>query len=174
MPFYPGPGVGGHCIPIDPYYFAWKVQEQEDYARFIQLAGEVNDQMPDVVVARIADALNECGKSVKHSRVLVLGVAYKKDIDDVRESPALRVIERLQKKGARLCYHDPHVPAFDTPFEKLESVPLSAAELEGADCVVILTDHSDLPYDEILSRSRLIVDTRNALKGRRADHVVRL
>src|SRR5207244_224937 len=101
LPFFPGPGVGGHCIPIDPYYFAWKVQEQDGYARFIQLAGEINDQMPDVVVARVAEALNDRGKSVKNSRVLLLGVAYKKDIGDVRESPALRIMERLRKKGAR-------------------------------------------------------------------------
>jgi UDP-N-acetyl-D-glucosamine dehydrogenase len=174
MPFYPGPGVGGHCIPIDPYYFAWKVQEQDGYARFIQLAGEINDQMPDVVLERITGALNDCTKSVKGSRVLVLGVAYKRDIGDMRESPALRVIERLQRKGAVVRYHDPHVALLNVEEGRLESVPLTAEELRQADCVVILTDHSDFPYDEILGQAPLIVDTRNALKGRVAPHVVRL
>jgi UDP-N-acetyl-D-glucosamine dehydrogenase len=174
MPFYPGPGVGGHCIPIDPYYFAWKVQEQEGYARFIQLAGEINDQMPDVVLARVADALNECGKSLKNSRVLALGVSYKKDISDVRESPALRVIERLQKKGACVEYHDPFVPRFESHEGTLESVALTGQALAEADCVVVLTDHSGFPYDLILDRAQLIIDTRNAYKGRCADHLVRL
>jgi UDP-N-acetyl-D-glucosamine dehydrogenase len=174
MPFYPGPGVGGHCIPIDPYYFAWKVQEQEGYARFIQLAGEINDQMPEVVVTRIADALNECGKSLKNSRVLTLGVAYKKDISDMRESPALRVIERLQKKGARVCYHDPHVDTIESHDGRMESVPLTAETLRHADCVVILTDHSSFPYEQIVENAPLIIDTRNALKGRFAGHLVRL
>jgi len=174
MPFYPGPGVGGHCIPIDPYYFAWKVQEEEGYARFIQLAGEINDEMPQVVVTRIADALNERAKSLKNSRILVLGVAYKKDISDIRESPALRVIERLQKKGACVVYHDPHVDRVETPHGRLESVSLSSQELERADCVVILTDHSSLPYNAIIEHASLIIDTRNALKGCLARHLVRL
>jgi UDP-N-acetyl-D-glucosamine dehydrogenase len=174
MPFYPGPGVGGHCIPIDPYYFAWKVQEEEGYARFIQLAGEINDEMPQVVVTRIADALNECAKSLKNSRVLVLGVAYKKDIGDIRESPALRVIDRLQKKGACVVYHDPYVDVLETHSAHLESVPLTSEELERADCVVILTDHTSLPHDQIIQHAPLIIDTRNALKGRLARHLVRL
>jgi UDP-N-acetyl-D-glucosamine dehydrogenase len=174
MPFYPGPGVGGHCIPIDPYYFAWKVQEEEGFARFIQLAGEINDEMPQVVVTRIADALNDCGKSVKNSRVLVLGIAYKKDISDIRESPALRVIDRLQKKGARVAYHDPFVDELASREGTLASVALTPRELKEADCVVILTDHTSLPYDAIVDHAPLIIDTRNALKGRVARQLVRL
>lgn len=174
MPFYPGPGVGGHCIPIDPYYFAWKVQEEEGFARFIQLAGEINDEMPQVVVSRIADALNDCAKSLKNSRILVLGLAYKKDISDIRESPALRVIDRLQKKGAQVVYHDPFVDELPSRDGTLTSVALTRQELAEADCVVILTDHTGLPYDQIIEQASLIIDTRNALKGRVARHLVRL
>jgi len=177
MPFYPGPGVGGHCIPIDPYYFAWKVQEEEAQARFIQLAGEINDRMPDVVVEQVGDALNERGKSVRGSRVLILGVSYKKDVGDVRESPALKVIDRLQRKGADVTYHDPYVerlrPGHGSNAD-LASVALTDETLSGADCVLILTHHQCLPWEQIVAKSPLIVDTRNALRRFKDAHIVRL
>jgi UDP-N-acetyl-D-glucosamine dehydrogenase len=173
MPFYPGPGVGGHCIPIDPYYFAWKVQEEEAQARFIQLAGEINDRMPDVVVERVSDALNERGKSVRGSRLLILGVSYKRDVGDVRESPALKVIERLQRKGADVVYHDPYVAQLGHGAQ-LASIPLTQEALAGADCVLILTHHQCLPWQQVVAAAPLIVDTRNALKEFREGHIVRL
>jgi UDP-N-acetyl-D-glucosamine dehydrogenase len=177
MPFYPGPGVGGHCIPIDPYYFAWKVQEEEAQARFIQLAGEINDRMPDVVVEQVSDALNERGKSVRGSRVLILGVSYKKDIGDVRESPALKVIDRLQRKGAEVTYHDPYVerlqPGHGSTID-LASTALTDEVLSGADCVLVLTHHQCLPWEQIVAKSPLIVDTRNALRRFKEPHIVRL
>jgi UDP-N-acetyl-D-glucosamine dehydrogenase len=174
MPFYPGPGVGGHCIPIDPYYFAWKVQEEEEHARFIELAGQINDRMPDVVVERVSDALNERGKSVRGSKVLLLGVSYKKDVGDVRESPSLKVIERLQRKGAEVSYHDPYVPTLKHGGEHLASTSLADETIGGADCVVILTDHRCLPLEKIVDQAQTIVDTRNALRGCRAPNIVRL
>jgi UDP-N-acetyl-D-glucosamine dehydrogenase len=174
MPFYPGPGVGGHCIPIDPYYFAWKAQEYECYAKFIELAGQVNDQMPEIVVRRVQDGLNDHSRSLKGARVLLLGVAYKKDIDDVRESPALRIIERLQKKGAEVLYHDPHVPLVETHEGVLLSAPFNAETLRSADAAVIVTDHSSIPYAEVLRHSALVVDTRNALRGFDDPKIVRL
>jgi len=174
MPFYPGPGVGGHCIPIDPYYFAWKVQEEESRARLIELAGDINDRMPDYVVERVADALNDRGKSLRGSKILVLGVAYKKDVADVRESPALKVIQRLHRKGAAVEYHDPHVPMFLNGSGPMYSCPLAEETVRQADCVVILTAHRDLPYDMIAGSASLIVDTRNALAPRQGEHIVRL
>jgi UDP-N-acetyl-D-glucosamine dehydrogenase len=174
MPFYPGPGVGGHCIPIDPYYFAWKAQEYECYAKFIELAGQVNDQMPEIVVRRIQDGLNDNCRSLKGARVLLLGVAYKKDIDDVRESPALRIIERLQKKGAEVLYHDPHVPLVETHEGVLLSTPFNAETLRSADAAVVVTDHSSIPYAEVLRHSALVVDTRNALRAFDDPKIVRL
>ncbi len=174
MPFYPGPGVGGHCIPIDPYYFAWKVQEFHGYARFIELAGQVNDQMPEIVVRRVQDALNDRRKSLNGARVLVLGVAYKRDIDDVRESPALHVIDRLRGKGAEIVYHDPFVPSLETPVGTLESVALTPDTLSAADAVVVVTDHSSVDYGAVLRHSDVVVDTRNALKGYFDDRIVRL
>jgi UDP-N-acetyl-D-glucosamine dehydrogenase len=178
MPFYPGPGVGGHCIPIDPYYFAWKVQEEESRARLIELAGDINDRMPDYVVEKVGDALNDRGKSLRGSRILVLGVAYKSNVSDVRESPALKVIQRLHRKGAEVEYHDPHVPMFVNGSGPMVSASLSEDRVRQADCVIILTAHRDLPYSMIVDSASLIVDTRNALaafgpdSGRR--HIVRL
>lgn len=174
MPFYPGPGVGGHCIPIDPYYFAWKVQEFKGYARFIELAGQVNDQMPQVVMRRVQDALNDQHKSLNGARVIVVGVAYKRDIDDVRESPAFEVIEQLAHKGASIAYHDPFVATLDTRAGVFESVPLEPALLQSTDVVIIITDHSCVDYEAIVRCSSLIVDTRNVLRRYRDCQIIRL
>lgn len=179
MPFFPGPGVGGHCIPIDPYYFAWKAQEHEGYARLIELAGMINDQMPEYVVERVADGLNDHGKSLRGSHVLVLGVAYKKDVPDCRESPALKVIERLLRKGALVDYHDPHVPELSPghhggTLAPMLSVELTPEVLRRADCVVVLTDHSGIDWEQVAEESSLVLDTRNALKRHRRPNVERL
>jgi UDP-N-acetyl-D-glucosamine dehydrogenase len=169
MPFYPGPGLGGHCIPIDPFYLSWKVKEVGFEARFIELAGQVNGAMPHHVVDKVVDALNSHSKSVRDSKILILGIAYKRDIDDIRESPALDVMAVLQQKGAKLSYHDPYAPhlaAREWPGGlDMTSVPLTAASLSSADCVVIVTDHKVFKRDEIVRQAKLIVDTRNALKG---------
>lgn len=169
MPFYPGPGLGGHCIPIDPFYLSWKVKEFGFEARFIELAGQINVAMPAYVVGKVADGLNEHGKAVKGARVLVMGVAYKPEVNDVRESPALDVIAMLLEKGAHVSYHDPFVPRIDadhwTAGRSLESVPYSREAVVDADCVVVLTDHKQLDYAEIASSARLVVDTRNAIKN---------
>jgi UDP-N-acetyl-D-glucosamine dehydrogenase len=174
MPFYPGPGVGGHCIPIDPFYFAWKCREHDRRARLIELAGEINDRMPEVVVERIAEALNARGKAVHGSRVLLVGVSYKKDVGDIRESPALKVMARLRRKGAHLSYHDPYVPVCTNGRTPMASVGLDDPVLERADCVVILTDHSGLPYERILRTATVVVDTRNVLREFDQPHVIRL
>lgn len=164
MKFTPGPGVGGHCIPLDPHYLAWKLKTLNYNARFIQLAGEINSEMPRYWVQKVADALNEAGKPVKGSRVLVLGVAYKKDIDDVRESPALDIIELLRQKGAEVRYHDPYVPRIEhNGYELCGEADLDAA-LAAADCVVVVTDHSSYDWSAIRRRAQLIVDTRHAVK----------
>ncbi|HEX8098061.1 MAG TPA: nucleotide sugar dehydrogenase, partial [Pyrinomonadaceae bacterium] len=172
MPFYPGPGIGGHCIPLDPHYLSWKARQHGFDSRFIGLAEEVNSRMPDHVVTLVADGLNDERKSVKGSRVLLLGVAYKKDIDDVRESPALSIIDRLRAKGADVRYHDPFVAEVrfeeahtEAGKEPLSSVPLTDDELRAADCVVIVTNHSAVDYARACALSKLIVDTRNALGG---------
>lgn len=171
MPFYPGPGVGGHCIPIDPCYLSWKAREFEAPARFIELANEVNAAMPDHVVGKVVDALNDEGKSLQGARILVLGIAYKRDIEDVRESPALRIMDRLGAKGAEVRYHDPHVPRFG----EQQSVPLDIDALRETDCAVLVTDHKALDLDLVIQHCRLVVDTRNALRGRRGPcRVVRL
>jgi UDP-N-acetyl-D-glucosamine dehydrogenase len=168
MPFYPGPGLGGHCIPIDPFYLSWKVKEVGFEARFIELAGQVNAAMPHHVVDKISDALNDHGRSIKGARVLVLGVSYKRDIDDVRESPALDVMALLLKKGATLTYHDPFVPTIDGEHwiggQHMSSTALSAEAIAGVDCVVILTDHTEFDYPSIVAGARAVVDTRNAVK----------
>jgi UDP-N-acetyl-D-glucosamine dehydrogenase len=174
MPFYPGPGVGGHCIPIDPFYFSWKVREHDRQARLIELAGEINDRMPEVVVDRVAEALNLSGKAPRDSHILILGVSYKPDVGDVRESPALKVMERLHRKGARLSYHDPYVASYTNGSGLHESVSLDAETLSGVDCVVILTHHSGIPYEEIARSVPVVVDTRNALRGLDGLNVVRL
>jgi UDP-N-acetyl-D-glucosamine dehydrogenase len=169
MPFYPGPGLGGHCIPIDPFYLSWKVKEVGFEARFIELAGHVNGAMPEYVAAKIGEALNSQSKAVRGSTVLVMGVSYKRDIDDVRESPALDVMALLHDKGARVRYHDPYVPTLGARDWRgdgdLASVALTAAELSAADCVVIVTDHRAFDYGVITKAARLIVDSRNAIKG---------
>jgi UDP-N-acetyl-D-glucosamine dehydrogenase len=172
MAFYPGPGIGGHCIPLDPHYLSWKARQHGFDSRFIGLAEEVNSRMPDHVVQLVSDGLNDARKSVKGSRVLLLGVAYKKDINDVRESPALSIIDRLRAKGAEVRYHDPFIAGVsfedahtEAPGEPLQSVALTDGELGSADCVVIVTDHSGVDYARVCRLSALVVDTRNALGG---------
>ncbi|HDM78312.1 MAG TPA: nucleotide sugar dehydrogenase [Deltaproteobacteria bacterium] len=166
-PFYPGPGLGGHCIPIDPFYLSWKAKEYDVPTRFIQLAGEVNVSMPYYVVEKAIDALNECEKSLKGSKILILGVAYKKDIDDDRESPSYAIMQILQEKGAEIFYNDPMIPKLK-PGRKhdfsLSSTPLSEEVLKSMDLVMILTDHSDYDYQWIVENAQLVLDTRNATK----------
>ena len=163
MPFYPGPGIGGHCIPIDPLYLSWKLRTLHYKARFIELADDINSAMPDYVVGLIGEALNEHKKSVKGSKILLLGMAYKKDIDDLRESPSLLVYDRLRQKGAELYYHDPFVKSFRYNDETISGV--GKEDIASYDCVVILTDHSCFDYNEIAKEAKLIVDTRNAAKN---------
>ncbi len=173
-PFYPGPGLGGHCIPVDPFYLSWKAKEWDFRTRFIELAGEINVNMPYHVLASIGSALNQHKKSVNGSKVLVLGVAYKKDIDDLRESPALTIIELLQKEGAEVSYNDPYFPFIGKGRKydlQMKCTPLEKLGLY--DCVVIVTDHSDYDYKKIVSESQLVVDTRNATKGIGSPKVVR-
>lgn len=165
MKFTPGPGVGGHCIPLDPHYLSWKMKTLNYNARFIQLAGEINSDMPRWWVEKVADALNGVGKPVKGSRVLVLGVAYKKDIDDVRESPALDMIELLRAKGADVRYHDPYIPHIRHNGYEMGGEPVLDAALDAADCVVVVTDHSCYDWAAIRRRARLLVDTRHASGG---------
>ena len=172
MPFYPGPGLGGHCIPIDPFYLSWKTKQAGIEARFIELAGYINGQMPHFVVDKTQNALNDAGKPVKGSRIHVMGVAYKRDIEDVRESPALDIMLLLQKRGAIVTYSDPHVPVLKADGLDLEAQPEAAAA--DADCVIIITDHTVFDYSGLLDRAKLIVDSRNALKGRASDKIVRL
>ena len=165
MKFTPGPGIGGHCIPLDPHYLAWKMRTLNYKTRFIDLASEINSEMPILVVERIAQALNSDRKPVNGSRVLVLGVAYKKDIDDMRESPALDVIRMLEEQGAKVAYHDPHVASFREDGHEHHSVDLTDSELSSADAVVIITDHSSIDYQRVVDLSRVVVDTRNATAG---------
>jgi len=170
-PFYPGPGLGGHCIPIDPFYLTWKARHYDFSTRFIELAGEVNTGMPYWVVDKVVDALGEDGKPIKGAKVLVMGVAYKKDVDDLRESPSLKVIEILESRGAKVSYNDPYVPSlrarklrhYET-FD-LDSVDLEDRTIAEADCVLIATDHSAYDYDRIVRHARRVVDTRNATRG---------
>lgn len=163
MPFYPGPGLGGHCIPIDPLYLSWKLKMLNYTARFIELASEVNTAMPRYVVNKVADALNDDSKAVRGARIAVLGVAYKRDVDDVRESPALDIIQLLSERGALVSYHDPHVPSLRLEHEKtMQSVELTAEWLRSADCVVIVTNHSAYDYQWIVENCHLLIDTRNA------------
>ncbi|HSE24068.1 MAG TPA: nucleotide sugar dehydrogenase [Pyrinomonadaceae bacterium] len=172
MAFYPGPGIGGHCIPLDPHYLSWKARQHGFDSRFISLAEEVNSRMPEHVVQLVADGLNDDRKAMKGSRVLLLGVAYKKDIDDVRESPALSIIDRLRAKGADVRYHDPFVGEVrfadahtESAGEPLRSISLTDDALQSADCVIIVTDHSSIDYKRVCSLAPLVVDTRNALNG---------
>ncbi len=174
MPFYPGPGLGGHCIPIDPFYLSWKTKQAGIEARFIELAGYINGQMPHFVVDKVQNALNDHSKPLRGSHVHISGVAYKRNIDDVRESPALDIIHLLGQRGAKLTYSDPHVPSIRIEHgEPMKAVDLMTA-VETADCVVIVTDHSGQPYQELVEKAKLVVDTRNALKGISSPKIVRL
>jgi len=168
MPFYPGPGLGGHCIPVDPYYLSWKAREYDFSTRFIELAGEINTSMPYHVVNAVSDALNERQKSLKGSRILLLGVAYKKDVDDLRESPSLKLLELLTARGATLDYNDPYFPALHKmrhyDFSHMRSTGLTPQALGSYDCVLIATDHTSYDYDAIVDASKLVVDTRNATR----------
>ena len=173
MPFYPGPGLGGHCIPIDPFYLSWKTKQSGIEARFIELAGYINGQMPHFVVDKVQNALNEAQKPLKGSHVHVLGVAYKRDIDDVRESPALDIIVLLEQKGARITYSDPYVPKIQFGDRELKSDDALAMATQ-ADCVLVATNHTQFDYPGILEKATLIVDARNAFKNHRSDKIVRL
>jgi UDP-N-acetyl-D-glucosamine dehydrogenase len=173
MPFYPGPGLGGHCIPIDPFYLSWKTKQAGIEARFIELAGNINGQMPHFVVDKVQNALNDHSKPLRGSHIHVMGMAYKRDIDDVRESPALDIVHLLAQRGAKMTYSDPHVPKVHIDgldMQAQDPVAMAAA----ADCVVIATDHTTVDYAVVLEKAKLIVDTRNALKGIRSDKIVRL
>jgi len=176
MPFYPGPGYGGHCIPIDPYYLTWKAKEVDYQTKFIELAGEINTHMPYYVVNKTVEALNARGKSIRRARILILGIAYKKDIDDQRESPTLKIISVLRGKGAKVEYNDPYVPRSaghrEYPGLDLRSVALTARRLKSSDAVIIATDHSSYDYDWIVRLAPLVVDTRNAV-GRKLKNVVK-
>lgn len=168
VPYYPGPGIGGHCIPIDPFYLTWKAREYGLHTRFIELAGEINSTMPDWVVDKVANALNEREKAIKNSRILVLGVAYKRNVDDMRESPSLEIMELLQEKGAIVSYSDPHVatlPRMRHHHLELASTPLSAAVIAAYDCVILATAHQAFDYAQIADNAQLIVDTRAAFKA---------
>lgn len=168
VPYTPGPGLGGHCIPIDPFYLTWKAREYGINTRFIELAGEINHYMPHWVVQKVADALNDHGKAIKGSHILVLGLAYKKNIDDTRESPAVEIMSLLEQKGADIAYSDPHVPIFprkrDYHFD-LESVPLTTDNVLSFDCIIIATDHDAFDYDSLRYNAKLIVDARGRLEG---------
>ena len=174
MPFYPGPGLGGHCIPIDPFYLSWKARQNGFECRFIELAGHINSSMPQYVVARIGDALNSICKSINGSRVHLFGVAYKRDVNDMRESPALDVLELLARAGADLSYSDPFVPEVRHNGHVLSSTDVGRVLERPPDCGVICTDHSVFDYDAIVASGTLLVDTRNALKGRQAPTIFRL
>ena len=171
MPFYPGPGLGGHCIPVDPYYLSWKAREFDFATRFIELAGEVNTAMPYHVVDSVASALNNRKKSINGSSILVLGVAYKKDVDDLRESPSLKILELLIARGAKLAYNDPYFAEIPKlrhyNFDGMKSSPIDAQSLAGYDCVLIATDHTSYDYPMIVESSQMVVDTRNATRRRR-------
>ena len=165
MPFYPGPGLGGHCIPIDPFYLSWKARQEGMEARFIELAGEVNTSMPDYVIDRLKEALEVKGKTVKDSKVLIVGLAYKPNVEDDRESPSYILMEKLEAIGAKVGYHDPHVPTIQFDGVEMNSVDYDMIILESVDCVIIVTDHSYYDWADILNHTNLVVDTRNATVG---------
>jgi UDP-N-acetyl-D-glucosamine dehydrogenase len=170
MPFYPGPGLGGHCIPIDPFYLTWKAREYGQHTRFIELAGEINTAMPEYVVHRVADALNDRGKAVKGSKILILGLAYKPNVDDERESPSYVLMDLLAERGASIAYHDPYVPVIKPTrehphFAGIKSIVWDRATIAGFDAVVIATNHASVNYQELASSAQCIVDTRNAMAG---------
>lgn len=174
MPFYPGPGLGGHCIPIDPFYLSWKAKLSGFEARFIELAGQINSSMPDHVIKRVTEALNERRKSIKGSSILLLGVAYKSDIDDIRESPALEIMQSLSDMGAKLSYIDPYIPSLALGGIQMRSKKFTPSVISRADCVVVVTAHSDFDYGTLVKSADLLVDTRNALKGKRGKNIFRL
>lgn len=172
--FYPGPGLGGHCIPIDPFYLTWKAKEFDFYTRFIELAGEINTGMPEYVCAKVMDGLNDSGKSLKGAKVLILGAAYKKDVDDMRESPSIHLIQILQDKGATVDYHDPYVPKL--PRQRSHSLDMESVDLgtiKNYDCVLISTDHSSIDYKWVVENSQLVVDTRGVTQGMTNKNIVR-
>jgi UDP-N-acetyl-D-glucosamine dehydrogenase len=174
QPFYPGPGLGGHCIPVDPFYLSWKAKELDFHTRFIELAGEINTAMPYHVVEALSSAFNQRHHSLSGAQVLILGVAYKKDVDDLRESPALTIIEQLQRNGVIVSYNDPYIPAIGRGRKydlNMTSTPLE--HLEQYDCVLIVTDHSDYDYSQIVRDSQLVVDTRNATRGISSANILR-
>lgn len=170
MPFYPGPGLGGHCIPVDPHYLSWKLKALNFYARFIELAGEINSKMPEFLVGKIDAALNERKKSIKGSKIIILGIAYKSNVSDARESPSLEVMRLLKERGGKVVYNDPYVPQV----EGLKSIRLTKSSLRNADCIVITTAHSDYDYKQIVEYARLIIDSRNATKGIESKKIVKL
>jgi UDP-N-acetyl-D-glucosamine dehydrogenase len=174
MPFYPGPGLGGHCIPIDPFYLSWKAREYNFHTEFIELAGKVNENMPYYVVQRLMSALNDHHKSLAGSRVLVLGVAYKRDIDDMRESPAIKITELMLDRGAEVVYHDPYVPAFSVGGHLIQPAALDEQSLASTDAVLIITDHSGVDYELVASAAPLVLDTRNVMRNLDDDRTVRL
>ncbi|MDI6816848.1 MAG: nucleotide sugar dehydrogenase [Actinomycetota bacterium] len=174
MPFFPGPGLGGHCIPIDPFYLSWKARQYDFHTEFIELAGKMNESIPYYVVAKIGDALNSHEKSIKGSNVLILGLAYKKDIGDTRESPARKIIGLLEKKGANVNYHDPFAEREIIETKTYTSVELTPDAVSASDCVVVVTDHTDLDYGMVAANARLVVDTRNRMKHFVGNHIVHI
>jgi len=170
MPFYPGPGLGGHCVPVDPHYLSWKLKALNFYARFIELAGEINSKMPEFLVSKIDGVLNERKKSIKGSKIFIIGVAYKSNVSDTRESPALDVIRLLKERGGKIVYNDPYVPQV----EGLKSIPLTRSSLRNADCVVITTAHSDYDYKHIVENAKLVIDSRNATQGIKSKKIIKL
>jgi len=174
MPFYPGPGIGGHCIPVDPHYLTWKLKTVNFYARFIELAGEINSKMPEFLVSKITDALNRNRKSIKDAKILLLGIAYKRDVSDTRESPALDVFRLLRNKGAKVNYNDPYVSRIEIDGKRYISKRITAGTIKSYDCVVIVTEHKKYDIPEIVKRAKLIVDSRNATKGIRSKKIVKL
>jgi UDP-N-acetyl-D-glucosamine dehydrogenase len=173
MPFYPGPGLGGHCIPIDPFYLSWKAREYDFHTEFIELSGKINEDMPYYVVRRLMDALNGHRKPLASARILMLGVAYKADIDDVRESPAIKIAELLRDKAADVSYHDPFVESFVAGGAPVPAVELSAEEVASADAVLIVTDHRNVDYSLVVEHAQLVLDTRNVLKAHNKETIVR-
>ena len=174
MPFYPGPGIGGHCIPLDPYYLANKAREYDFHTRFIELAADINEQMPYYVVSRIMEALNAKGKSLKGANILMLGVAYKRDVEDTRESPSLKLIQLLREKGANVSYNDPYVPKIQVSGNAMSSVELSDKQLSSSDCVVIATDHTCYDYKDIAKKASLVFDTRGVTRKLKNRNIIRL
>jgi len=174
MPFYPGPGIGGHCIPLDPYYLANKAREFDFHTRFIELAAEINEAMPYHVTSQILEALNDRGKSLNGAKILVLGVAYKKDVEDIRESPSLKLIQLLRAKGADVSYNDPYIPKIKLSKGNLASVKLTGKNFSSADCVIIATDHSCYNMDKVVARAKMVFDTRGATRGLKGNNIVRL